>query len=161
MGGEVATWRVGRAFAAPRLRELNGIYGGELAGHYYFRDFFYSDSGIMAALIILAVISGMKSKGVSLSALISGIERYQNSGEINFRIENKQKAMDVVRDYFVSEEKPLASYDFDGYRVEFNDWWFNVRPSNTEPYLRFIAEATTREVLDSKVSKVKELLSLL
>ncbi len=161
MGGEVATWRVGRAFAAPRLRELNGIYGGELAGHYYFRDFFYSDSGIMAALIILDVISGMKSKGVSLSALISGIERYQNSGEINFRIENKQKAMDVVRDYFVSEEKPLASYDFDGYRVEFNDWWFNVRPSNTEPYLRFIAEATTREVLDSKVSKVKELLSLL
>ncbi len=161
MGGEVATWRVGRAFAAPRLRELNGIYGGELAGHYYFRDFFYSDSGIMAALIILDVISGMKSKGVSLSELISRIEKYQNSGEINFRIEDKQRAMDVVRDFFISEEKPLASYDFDGYREEFTDWWFNIRPSNTEPYLRFIAEATTKEVLDSKVSKVKELLSLL
>jgi len=67
--------------------------------------------------------------------------------------------MDIVRDYFTSVEKPVASFDFDGYRVEFPEWWFNIRPSNTEPYLRFIAEATTDGLLDAKVSKVKELIS--
>jgi phosphomannomutase len=159
MGAEIATWKVGRAYAASRLRELNGIYGGELAGHYYFRDFFYSDSGIMACLIILGIISRKKRDGIPLSKLISRIEKYRNSGEINFRIEQKQKAMDVVRNYFTSVETPVASYDFDGYRIEFKDWWFNIRPSNTEPYLRFIAEALTDEILSAKVSKVKELIS--
>ncbi len=159
MGGEMVTWKVGRAYAAHKLREIDGIFGGELAGHYYFRDFFYSDSGIMASLIILGIISKMKAKGIRLSQLIGSIERYKNSGEINFRIEQKQKAMDIVRDYFTSVEKPVASFDFDGYRVEFPQWWFNIRPSNTEPYLRFIAEATTDELLDAKVSKVKELIS--
>ena len=154
-------WPPGRSAEPlpPRLRELNGVYGGELAGHYYFRDFFYSDSGIMAALIILGIISKMKSRGLSLSQLISRIERYKNSGEINFKVEEKQRAMDIVKDWFISQEQPTASYDFDGYRVEFKSWWFNIRPSNTEPYLRFIAEAETEEVLQSRVSKVKELIS--
>jgi len=158
MGAKVHTWRVGRAFAALKLREIDGIYGGELAGHYYFRDFFYSDSGIMAALIILGVFAKMKSAGKSVSQVIAGIEKYQNSGEINFKIEKKKEAMDVVRDYFISHEKALVSVDFDGYRVEFKEWWFNIRPSNTEPYLRFLAEALSKELLDSKVSKVRELL---
>jgi phosphomannomutase len=158
MGAQMHTWRVGRAFAAHKLREIDGIYGGELAGHYYFRDFYYSDSGIMASLIILGVIAKMKIRGVSLSQLISSIERYQNSGEINFRIARKKEAMDLIREYFLSQERADASYDFDGYRVEFPDWWFNIRPSNTEPYLRFIAEATSAQLLESKVSKVKELL---
>jgi phosphomannomutase len=158
MGASMNTWKVGRAFAAHKLREIDGVYGGELAGHYYFRDFFYSDSGIMASLIILDVVAEMKKEGVSLSKLISGIEVYQNSGEMNFKIEDKAGAMIRVRDYFTSVEKPVASYDFDGYRVEFKDWWFNIRPSNTEPYLRFIAEASSKELLDSKVNKLKELL---
>jgi len=158
MGATVHTWRVGRAFAALKLREIDGIYGGELAGHYYFRDFFYSDSGIMASLIILGVFAKMKSAGKSVSQVIAGIAKYQNSGEINFKIEKKKEAMDVVRNYFISHEKALVSLDFDGYRVEFQKWWFNIRPSNTEPYLRFIAEALSKELLDSKVSKVKELL---
>jgi phosphomannomutase len=158
MGGTTQTWRVGRAFAAPKLREINGIFGGELAGHYYFRDFYYSDSGIMACLIILNVISKMKAKGISLSQLISKIEAYANSGEINFKIEKKKEAMDAVRDYFTSTEKPTASFDFDGYRVEFPDWWFNIRPSNTEPYLRFIAEAKTQDMLDEKVKRAKSLI---
>lgn len=158
MGAQMHTWRVGRAFAAHKLREIDGVYGGELAGHYYFRDFFYSDSGIMACMIILGVISDFKKRGVSLSGIIDGIERYKNSGEINFRIERKREAMDLVRDYFLSEESAVANYDFDGYRVEFDEWWFNIRPSNTEPYLRFIAEAKTEKLLEQKVSKVKELL---
>lgn len=158
MGATIHTWRVGRAFAAHKLREIDGVFGGELAGHYYFKDFFYSDSGIMAALIILGVFAKMKSKGRSVSDVIATIAKYENSGEINFRIERKQQAMDVIRDYFISREEALASFDFDGYRVEFKEWWFNIRPSNTEPYLRFIAEASSKELLQNRVSKVKELL---
>ncbi|HCT30644.1 MAG TPA: phosphomannomutase/phosphoglucomutase [Bacteroidales bacterium] len=161
LGGTTQTWRVGRAFAAPKLREINGIFGGELAGHYYFRDFYYSDSGLMACLIILNVISKMKERGITLSQLISKIEVYANSGEINFKIEKKKEAMDAVRDYFISKEKPTASFDFDGYRVEFPDWWFNIRPSNTEPYLRFIAEAKTKEMLDEKVKVVRAIIEKL
>lgn len=159
MGATMHTWRVGRAFAAKKLREIDGIYGGELAGHYYFRDFFYSDSGMLACILILNVVSQMKSKGISLSQLIANIETYANSGEINFKLERKREAMDSVRDFFVSAEKPTASFDFDGYRVEFPDWWFNIRPSNTEPYLRFIAEAKTREMLESKIAKAREIIS--
>ncbi len=158
MGAQMHTWKVGRAFAAIKLREIDGIYGGELAGHYYFRDFFYSDSGFLATLIILNVVSQMKSKGVSFSAIIAGIEKYKNSGEINFKIERKLEAMNKVRDYFISCETPTANFDFDGYRVEFPDWWFNIRPSNTEPYLRFIAEAKSESMLKSKIEKLNELL---
>ena len=159
MGGIMNTWRVGRAYAALKLRELDGVYGGELAGHYYFRDFFYSDSGLLAAILILNVIAKKKAEGLTLSALIARIEKYQNSGEINFKLDRKQEAMDAVRDYFMSQEKATASMDFDGYRVEFPDWWFNIRPSNTEPYLRFLCEATTKELLDEKVAKVREIIA--
>ena len=159
MGGVMNTWRVGRAYAALKLREIDGVFGGELAGHYYFRDFFYSDSGLLAAILILNVVAKMKAQGVSLSQLISRIEKYQNSGEINFRVEDKKGAMDAVRDYFMSTEKSTAYMDFDGYRVEFPDWWFNIRPSNTEPYLRFLCEATSKELLDEKVAKVREILT--
>ena len=159
MGAEMRTWKVGRAFAAHKLRELDGVYGGELAGHYYFRDFFYSDSGLLASILILNVVAEMKQKGVSLSQLIGRIEKYQNSGEINFRIEDKKGAMDAIRDYFMNGEQSTAYMDFDGYRVEFPQWWFNIRPSNTEPYLRFICEASSKELLDEKVSTVRKILS--
>ena len=159
MGGQMTTWKVGRAFAARKLRELDGVFGGELAGHYYFRDFFYSDSGMLASILILNVVARMKAQGVSLSQLISRIEKYQNSGEINFRLEDKQGAMDAVRDHFMAAEEATAYMDFDGYRVEFPQWWFNIRPSNTEPYLRFLCEATSRELLDEKVSKVREIIT--
>jgi len=161
MGGTTQTWRVGRAYAAPKLREINGIYGGELAGHYYFRDFYFSDSGLLACMLILNVVSKMKAKGISVSQLIGKIETYANSGEINFKIEKKKEAMDAVRDHFIGTEKPTASFDFDGYRVEFPDWWFNIRPSNTEPYLRFIAEAKTKAMLDEKVNCVKGIIEKL
>ena len=158
MGGEMRTWKVGRAFAAEKLRELDGVYGGELAGHYYFRDFFYSDSGLLASIIILNVVSALKKEGRTLSSLIAEIEKYENSGEINFRLEDKAGAMEAVREMFCAQEKPTAFMDFDGYRVEFPQWWFNIRPSNTEPYLRFICEASSRELLDEKVAAVRKLL---
>lgn len=158
MGAEMRTWKVGRAFAARKLREIDGVYGGELAGHYYFRDFFYSDSGLLASILILDVVAEMKAKGISLGQLIGRIEKYRNSGEINFRVEDKAGAMDAVRDHFISAEKPTAYMDFDGYRVEYPDWWFNIRPSNTEPYLRFICEAVSDSLLKEKVEEVKNLL---
>ena len=148
MGGEMRTWKVGRAFAAEKLREIDGVYGGELAGHYYFRDFFYSDSGLLASIIILNVVSALKKEGRTLSSLIAEIEKYENSGEINFRLEDKAGAMEAVREMFCAQEKPTAFMDFDGYRVEFPQGWFNIRPSNTEPYLRFICEASSRARLD-------------
>lgn len=158
MGATINTWKVGRAFAARKLREIDGIFGGELAGHYYFRDFFYSDSGLLASVLILNVLARMKRQGRKVSEVIAGIEKYQNSGEINFRLEAKAQAMDAVRDYFISEQTPSASYDFDGYRVEFPQWWFNIRPSNTEPYLRFICEASTKELLDEKVARARSII---
>ena len=158
MGGEMRTWKVGRAFAAEKLREIDGVYGGELAGHYYFRDFFYSDSGLLASIIILNVVSALKKEGRTLSSLIAEIEKYENSGEINFRLEDKAGAMEAVPEMFCAQEKPTAFMDFDGYRVEFPQWWFNIRPSNTEPYLRFICEASSRELLDEKVAAVRKLL---
>ena len=159
MGCRVETWKVGRAHAALKLRELDGIWGGELAGHYYFRDFFYSDSGMLAALLVLRVVARMKKEGVTLSELVGRIAKYENSGEINYRVEDKQGAMDAVRDWFTGIETPTASMDFDGYRVEFPDWWFNIRPSNTEPYLRFLCEAGSRALLEEKIAKVDEILS--
>ena len=159
MGAQMYTWKVGRAFAARKLRELDGVFGGELAGHYYFRDFFYSDSGLLASILILNVAASMKKRGVTVSGLVSRIARYRNSGEINFKVEDKKGAMDAVRDYFISLEKPSAMMDFDGYRVEFADWWFNIRPSNTEPYLRFICEAVSDGLLSEKIDTVCRLLA--
>lgn len=158
MGAKMYTWKVGRANAARRLREIDGIWGGELAGHYYFKDFFYSDSGLLASILVLRVLANLKKEGISFSQIIGKIARYQNSGEINFKLTDKQGAMDAVKAHFEEQEKPTAFMDFDGYRVEFPDWWFNIRPSNTEPYLRFICEATTKELLDKKVAEVKSLL---
>ena len=159
MGVDLHTWRVGRAYAAPKLREMDGLWGGELAGHYYFKDFFYSDSGLLASMIVLRIVAALKKEGRTLSEAMDEIAGYQNSGEINFRLEDKQGAMDAVKDWFTSREKATAVMDFDGYRVEFDRWWFNIRPSNTEPYLRFICEATSPELLEEKVSTVKNLLA--
>ncbi len=155
---ETAIWRVGRAYGATKLRELDGIYGGELAGHYYFRDFYYSDSGLLASLIMLDIMKTFKAKGQTVSSLIHNISGYANTGEINFEISRKQEAMQAVVQFFKESEKVTAYFDFDGYRLEFADWWFNIRPSNTEPYLRFLAEAKSQNLLDKKTEQVKTLL---
>lgn len=158
MGCDVYTWRVGRAFAAPRLREIDGLWGGELAGHYYFKDFFYSDSGLLSSLIVLRIVSGLKKEGKTLSQAIAEIARYQNSGEINFKVEDKKGAMEAICAHFSAQETPAVTMDFDGYRLEFPEWWFNVRPSNTEPYLRFICEATDKELLNRKIAETQEII---
>lgn len=159
LGGEMHMWRVGRAYAALKLREIDGLFGGELAGHYYFKDFYYSDSGLLASIIFIRILEAQKAKGKSFSELINEIRKYENSGEINFKIEDKQQAMDEVKKYFDQNEKIEAFYDFDGYRIEFKEWWLSIRPSNTEPYLRLLVEATNSELLNEKVEKIKSILS--
>jgi len=159
MGCKMETWKVGRANAALKLRELDGVWGGELAGHYYFRDFFYSDSGLLASMLVLRVVAAAKAKGETIKDLNAKISNYQSSGEVNFRIEDKEGAIKAVCDYFTAQATPTKIMDFDGYRIEFPDWWFNVRPSNTEPYLRFICEATSQELLQEKLAEAKKILA--
>jgi phosphomannomutase len=158
-GVEMNMWRVGRAYAAEKLQEIDGLFGGELAGHYYFKDFYYSDSGIMASLIILGILAKHKEEGKTLSMLINEIKAYESSGEINFTLERKIEAMEAVCKYFEETEELESKYDFDGYRLEFKDWWLNIRPSNTEPYLRFLAEASSKDLLEEKIEKVNEIIN--
>ena len=155
---KVETWRVGRAYAALKLRELDGVYGGELAGHYYFRNFYYSDSALLAASIVLRLLAEFKSQGRTMSSIIKEISPYYNSGEINFKLNRKQEAMDAVRDHYANIQQPERFLDFDGYRLDYPDWWFNIRPSNTEPYLRFLAEAKSEDKLKKKVQEVSEII---
>ncbi|MBN1252984.1 MAG: phosphomannomutase/phosphoglucomutase [Bacteroidales bacterium] len=157
-GGEAVMWKVGRAFASVKLREIDGLFGGELAGHYYFKDFYFSDSGILMSLIVLEILNNLKSEGIAISNLIEKINKYYSSGELNLKIENKKEAMELLKDTLTEEEKLTAFYDFDGYRIEFKDWWFNIRPSNTEPYLRLLIEANTEIILKEKASRIKNLL---
>lgn len=160
-GAELHTWRVGRAFAAPKLREIDGLWGGELAGHYYFKDFFYSDSGMLASEIVLRIVAGLKKEGKTLSSVIDGMSHYVNSGEINFRVEDKAGAMECIKDYFSQHFEPERIMDFDGYRLEFRDWWFNIRPSNTEPYLRFICEARDKGLMERMIAITETMLGSL
>ncbi len=156
---EMHIWKVGRAHAALKLREIDGLWGGELAGHYYFKDFYYSDSGILASLIILQIVKELKQQGKTIGELINEISKYHNSGEINFKIEHKKEAMEAVVNHFTAQEKPQKVYDFDGYRLEYADWWFNIRPSNTEPYLRLLVEAKTEELLKAKTEEIKSIIA--
>ena len=111
----------------------------------------------MAAELVLNIISKIKEEGKSLSDVIGDISTYSNTGEVNFAIADKQKAMDEVLNYFSDQD--FNFFDFDGYRLEFKDWWFNIRPSNTEPYLRFLAEAKTDKLLKEKTEIIYEILS--
>ena len=153
-GAETVMGRVGHAYAKVLLRESKAACGGELAGHYYLRDFYCCDSGELAALMILDEIAAAKRAGKSFSELIAPYCRYANSGEMNFRVEDKDGAMRSVVESLECFGKPTAFYDFDGYRVEFDSWWLNVRKSNTEPYLRLIIEASDEAELEQRKAHV-------
>lgn len=158
MGAKPYIWKVGHAFAKVKLREINAPFGGEYAGHYYFRDFHWCDSGELASLIALGEIAQAKKNGLTFSQLIAPINKYANSGEVNFRIEDKDKAIDKVISALKKEETPLRELDFDGIRLDYMDWWISLRKSNTEPYLRLLLEATNEALLNERLTKVKELL---
>ncbi|MGI6497110.1 MAG: phosphomannomutase/phosphoglucomutase [Kiritimatiellia bacterium] len=147
VGAVSAIWKVGHANAKRKMRELGAVFGGELAGHYYFRDFFWCDSGELAALVALGEIAAAHRRGVPLSALVKPFDRYANSGELNYTVSDKDAAIEAVRRDALSCGAPLRTLDFDGYRIEFAGWWISVRQSNTEPYVRLLLEAATPDLL--------------
>jgi len=153
-GAKTVMGRVGHAYAKLLMRETQAVCGGELAGHYYFRDFYFCDSGELAALMILEEIAAAKRAGQSFSELVAPVCRYANSGEMNFHVEDKPGAIGAVMKALESFGEPQSIFDFDGYRVEFDTWWVNVRQSNTEPYLRLIIEAADQAELDQRKSYV-------
>jgi phosphomannomutase len=125
------------------LRGKDGIFGGELAGHYYFRDNFFADSALMAVVEVLNLI---QDKGLLMSEIAAPLLRYAKSPEINFEVEDKQGKMDELGRRFAD-----GQIDFlDGITIQYDDWWFNVRPSNTEPYLRLVLEAKDTDQLDRR-----------
>ena len=139
---------VGHAFAKPKMRELGALCGGELAGHYYFGDFFGCDSGVLAASRVLSAVAEAKSHGETFSAMMEPIvSRYANSGELNFKVEEKEAAIDRVLKAAESFGAVEGRSDMDGVRLEFEDGWINVRKSNTEPYLRLVAEHRSEDGL--------------
>ncbi len=156
MGRSTYMWRVGRVHATEKLRELSAVLGGELAGHYYFKEFIYCDSGILAAT---AVFKRLSKGDKAFSEIIKEIACYAYSGEINFKIKNKSAAMTALLDMAQEKEIPLHIYDFDGYRVEYENRWFNIRASNTEDYLRLVAEAGTEGLLTEMLWEIKKVLA--
>ena len=142
MGCEPVMVPVGHAFAKPILRKIGAVCGGELAGHYYFGEFHGCDSGVLAALRILGEIAKAKASGKTFSELmkpISGV--YANSGEMNFKVADKDAA--IARVLAVAKERlpqELSRSELDGIRIEYDEGWINIRKSNTEPYLRLIVE---------------------
>ena len=149
MGCEPVMVPVGHAFAKPILRETGAVCGGELAGHYYFGEFHGCDSGVLAALRILGEIAKAKAAGKSFSEMMRPITgAYANSGEVNFKVEDKDAA--IARVLAAAREKlpqEVSRSEIDGIRIEYAEGWINIRKSNTEPYLRLIVECDTAERL--------------
>jgi len=142
-GGVAVRERVGHSFMKATMRAHNSPFGGELAGHFYYRRNFTADSSIMT---VIEVLNHLRETGKKLSELIQPLERYHATGEINFRVEDKEGMIGELAEAFAD-----GKIDYlDGITVQYAEWWFNVRPSNTEPFLRLVLEARTREVMEAK-----------
>jgi phosphomannomutase len=150
-GGVPKRDRVGHAFIKKTLAETNAVFGGELSGHFYFRDNFNADSGAIAFACLLSVLSRQDKP---LSELIKPLYKYSHSGELNFHVEDKDGK---IRELAEAYKKGKIDY-LDGITVEFEDWWFNVRKSNTEPLLRLNFEAATPQARDAKLGELKRIL---
>jgi phosphomannomutase len=136
-GGKPVRTRVGHSFIKAKMAETNAIFGGEHSGHFYFRDFWFADSGMLAALHTLAALGHGNRP---LSALLSEFSRYAASGEVNSEVRDQAAATAKVRNAF-AERKGVTVDELDGLTISTQDWWFNLRPSNTEPLLRLNVEA--------------------
>ena len=148
---------VGHAFAKPILREVGALCGGELAGHYYFSEFFGCDSGLLAATRILSEIAKAKANGRTFSEMMKPIvSRYANSGELNFKVEDKDAAIARVLATAGTLAAETGRSEMDGVRLEFADGWISVRKSNTEPYLRLLVECRTKEMLGDWVKRLSD-----
>jgi phosphomannomutase len=150
-GGKAVRTRVGHALIKPLMKKHNAIFGGEHSGHFYFRNNWFADSGLIALLVCLELIS---EENKPLSALVKSTDPYFRSGEINSRVTGiPQKLREIEKQYSSGKIDHL-----DGITVDFKDWWFNVRPSNTEPLVRLNIEATTKEKLEEKREELLKLI---
>lgn len=150
-GGEARMCRVGHAFIKAQMREANAVFAGELSGHYYFRENFFTESSGLAALFIANLVSASDK---TLSELVAPIRKYVASGEINSRVQDPAAVFTKVQETFPDAH----TFELDGLSVEIDDWWFNVRMSNTEPLCRLNLEAPTREKMEEKRDQVLELI---
>ncbi len=150
-GGRALMNRVGHAFFKKRMREENAVFGGEVTGHYYFRDFYYADNGFIPVLLMLELMS---KKGQTLAQLLDPLRsRYFISGEINTKV-GSMAQVEAKLDGLAAKYADGHVYRMDGVSVEYADWHFNVRPSNTEPLLRLNLEATTPETMAARRDEV-------
>ena len=140
-GGIPVRSRVGHSFIKAKMAQTNAVFGGEHSGHFYFRDFWFADSGMLAALHVLAAL-GQDDR--PLSAILSDFSRYVASGEINSEVADQAATTAKVKSAY-SERPGVTLDELDGLTVAGDDWWFNIRPSNTEPLLRLNVEAATEE----------------
>lgn len=145
-GGKPVRVRVGYTLIKKAMREQNAEFCGEHSGHYFFKENFFADSAIIAALLVAELMS---VKGKKLSELYDEYDKYKSSSEINFVVEDKEMIMQKLEDEYKGKAKSIDRLD--GVSVWFDDWWFNVRPSNTEPLLRLNVEANSEDEVDSKV----------
>ena len=136
--------RVGHSFIKAEMRKNNAIFGGEHSGHFYFRDNWYADSGLIAFLLILELLS-IENK--PLSELIKPLDQWVRSGEINTPVSDVPGKLQALQEHF---GKNAAVDHLDGITIDHGEWWFNVRPSNTEPLLRLNVEAKTRPLMEQK-----------
>jgi phosphomannomutase len=150
-GGEPVRTRVGHSFIKQVMAETGAIFGGEHSGHYYFRDNYRADSGLIAAVVALGDLS---AGGVPLSELLAPYRTYVASGEINSRVEDQRAKLEELAGALADGREDRL----DGLTVEFDDWWCNIRPSNTEPLLRLNVEARTPELLAEKTAMVLDMI---
>lgn len=147
--------RVGHSFIKKLMAEKNAVFGGEHSGHFYFRDFWRADSGMLAALYAIAALLESNTK---LSELLRPYNRYSLSGEINTRVTDQEAVMNRIKKHFTQSEERLEFDDLDGMTVTAGTWWFNVRPSNTEPLLRLNVEAESLSEMERIKAEVLELM---
>ena len=145
-GGTARKTRVGHSFIKQVMKDTNAIFGGEHSGHFYFRDFWFADSGMLAALHVLAALGETKD-GTTFSSLIKEFDRYFASGEINTRVKDVSETSKKVKDHF-AVAKDVQIEELDGLTFSGDTWWVNVRPSNTEPLLRLNAEAKEHATME-------------
>src|SRR6266566_281201 len=145
LGGKAIRTRVGHSYIKAEMRQNNAIFGGEHSGHFYFRDNWFADSGLIALLIMLELVS---VEGKPLSEILKPLDQRCRSGEINTTVSDVEGKMRALEEHFGKEAQSIDHTD--GITTDFGDWWFNVRPSNTEPLLRLNVEANSHELMEQK-----------
>ena len=150
-GGTPRRERVGHSFMKKTLRDTHAAFGGELSGHFYYRDNYFADSGMITLVHVLNILS---ASDIPLSEMIAPLRRYSASGEVNFEVSDKDQMMKALANAYPDGQID----DLDGVTVQFKDWWFNVRPSNTEPLLRLNVEAKTQALLEQMYGELTDML---